>query len=171
MKLTIKYLPVKRSKGLNKIYLAYGSNLNHDQMTERCPNSKFIGASFLEGWTLLFKGAATIRENEKSVVPVGLFEITQECEDSLDVFEDFPRLYDKKVVEIEFNGRKLKAMTYVMCADYGTGPPSGKYYNVIYKGYIDCNLNTQYLEEAKNYAKNNDSGNSFISLRWRGDQS
>ena len=171
MKLTIKYQPVKRSKGLNKIYLAYGSNLNHDQMTERCPNSKFIGASFLEGWTLLFKGAATIRENEKSVVPVGLFEITQECEDSLDVFEDFPRLYDKKVVEIEFNGGKLKAMTYVMCADYGTGPPSGKYYNVIYKGYIDCNLNTQYLEEARNYAKNNDTGNSFISLRWRGEQS
>ena len=95
----------------------------------------------------------------------------QECEDSLDVFEDFPRLYDKKVVEIEFNGGKLKAMTYVMCADYGTGPPSGKYYNVIYKGYIDCNLNIQYLEEAKNYAKNNDSGNSFISLRWRGEQS
>ena len=156
---------------MNKIYLAYGSNLNHNQMTERCPNSKFIGASFLEGWALLFKGAATIRENEKSVVPVGLFEITQECEDSLDVFEDFPRLYDKKVVEIEFNGGKLKAMTYVMSAEYGTGPPSGKYYNVIYKGYIDCNLNTQYLEEAKNYAKNNDSGNSFISLRWRGEQS
>ena len=156
---------------MNKIYLAYGSNLNHNQMTERCPNSKFIGASFLEGWTLLFKGAATIRENEKSVVPVGLFEITQECEDSLDVFEDFPRLYDKKVVEIEFNGGKLKAMTYVMSAEYGTGPPSGKYYNVIYKGYIDCNLNTQYLEQAKNYAKNNDSGNSFISLRWRGEQS
>ena len=171
MKLKIKYQPVKRSKGLNKIYLAYGSNLNHNQMTERCPNSKFIGASFLEGWTLLFKGAATIRENEKSVLPVGLFEITQECENSLDFFEDFPRLYDKKVVEIEFNGGKLKAMTYVMCADYGTGPPSGKYYNVIYKGYIDCNLNTQYLEEAKNYAKNNDSGNSFISLRWRGEQS
>ena len=171
MKQKIKYQPVERSKGLNKIYLAYGSNLNLNQMIERCPNSKFIGASFLEGWTLLFKGAATIRENEKSVVPVGLFEITKECEDSLDVFEDFPRLYDKKVVEIEFNGRKLKAMTYVMCADYGTGPPSGKYYNVIYKGYIDCNLNTQYLEEAKNYAKNNDSGNSFISLRWRGEQS
>ena len=171
MKLKIKYQPVKRSKGLNKIYLAYGSNLNHNQMTERCPNSKFIGASFLEGWTLLFKGAATIRENEKSVVPVGLFEITQECEKSLDVYEDFPRLYDKKVVEIEFNSGKLKAMTYVMCADYGTGPPSEKYYNVIYKGYIDCNLNTQYLEEAKNYAKNNDSGNSFISLRWRGEQS
>ena len=171
MKLTIKYQPVKRSKGLNKIYLAYGSNLNHDQMTERCPNSKFIGASFLEGWTLLFKGAATIRENEKSVVPVGLFEITQECEDSLDVFEDFPRLYDKKVVEIEFNDRKLKAMTYVMCADYGTGPPSGKYYNVIYEGYIDCNLNSKYLKEAKDYAENNDSGNSFISLRWRGEQS
>ena len=155
---------------MNKIYLAYGSNLNHNQMIERCPHSKYVGASLLKGWTLLFKGAATIRENEKSFVPVGLFEITQECEESLDVFEDFPRLYDKKVVEIEFNGGKLKAMTYVMCADYGTGPPSGKYYNVIYEGYIDCNLNSKYLKEAKDYAKNNDSGNSFISLRWRGDQ-
>ncbi len=156
---------------MTKLYAAYGSNLNHEQMHARCPQSKFMGSSFLKGWTLLFKGAASIRENEKSVVPVGLFEITQECEKSLDVYEDFPRLYDKKVVEIEFNGRKLKAMTYVMCADYGTGPPSGKYYNVIYEGYIDCNLNSKYLKEAKDYAKNNDSGNSFISLRWRGEQS
>ena len=140
-------------------------------MRERCPQSNFIGTSLLEGWQLLFKGAATIREKEKSFVPVGLFEITQECENSLDVYEDFPNLYNKKLVEIEFNGRKLKAMTYVMCADYGTGPPSGKYYNVIYEGYINCNLNSQYLEEAKEYAKNNDSGNSFISLRWRGEQS
>jgi len=140
-------------------------------MRERCPQSNFIGKSLLKGWQLLFKGAATIRAKEKSFVPVGLFEITQECENSLDVYEDFPKLYNKKVVEIEFNGRKLKAMTYVMCADYGTGPPSGKYYNVIYEGYINCNLNSQYLEEAKEYAKNNDSGNSFISLRWRGEQS
>ena len=140
-------------------------------MSERCPQSKFIGASLLKGWQLLFKGAATIRAKERSFVPVGLFEITQECENSLDVYEDFPNLYNKKVVEIEFNGRKLKAMTYVMCADYGTGPPSGKYYNVIYEGYINCNLNSKYLEEAKEYAKNNDSGNSFISLRWRGEQS
>jgi len=140
-------------------------------MRERCPQSNFMGKSLLKGWQLLFKGAATIRAKERSFVPVGLFEITQECENSLDVYEDFPKLYNKKVVEIEFNGRKLKAMTYVMCADYGTGPPSGKYYNVIYEGYINCNLNSQYLEEAKEYAKNNDSGNSFISLRWRGEQS
>ena len=156
---------------MSKIYLAYGSNLNHKQMRERCPQSKYMGTSLLKGWSLLFKGAATITVDRKSMVPIGLFEITQECEDSLDVYEDFPRLYDKKVVEIEFNGRKLKAMTYVMCADYGTGPPSRKYYNVIYEGYINCNLNSQYLEEAKDYAKNNDSGNSFISLRWRGEQS
>ena len=154
---------------MSKIYLAYGSNLNHKQMRERCPQSNFIGKSLLKGWQLLFKGAATIRAKEKSFVPVGLFEITQECENSLDVYEDFPNLYNKKLVEIEFNGRKLKAMTYVMCADYGIGPPSGKYYNVIYEGYINCNLNSQYLEEAKEYAKNNDSGNSFISLRWRGE--
>ena len=156
---------------MTKIYLAYGSNLNHKQMRERCPQSKFIGASILKGWQLLFKGAATIIADGNSLVPVGLFEITKKCEDSLDVYENFPSLYNKKVVEIEFNGRKLKAMTYVMCADYGAGPPSKKYYNVIYEGYINCNLNIQYLEEAKDYAKNNDSGNSFISLRWRGEKS
>ncbi len=157
------------SEGLSKIYLAYGSNLNHKQMWERCPQSRFIGSSFLKGWQLLFKGAATISVDRKAMVPVGLFEITQECENSLDVYEDFPQLYDKKVVEIEFNGRKLKAMTYVMCADYGTGPPSEKYYNVIHEGYTNCNLKYHYLEQAKDYAKNHDSGNSFISLRWRGD--
>ena len=40
----------------------------------RCISFKRLG--------LLFKGAATIIQDGSSLVPIGLFEITQECEDS-----------------------------------------------------------------------------------------
>jgi len=154
---------------LTKLYAAYGSNLNHEQMDTRCPQSKFMGSSVLKGWQLLFKAAATIRIGEKFEVPVGLFEITEECEKSLDIYEDYPKLYNKRFVEVELNESKIKAMTYIMEADYGIGPPSKRYYNVIYKGYVDCKLDLKYLKYAKEYSEKNDSGKSYRSVRWHGE--
>jgi gamma-glutamylcyclotransferase (GGCT)/AIG2-like uncharacterized protein YtfP len=135
-------------------------------MTARCPKSKFLGKSILEGWQLQFKSVATIQKGPNFKVPVGMFEITQECENSLDVFEDFPSLYKKYFVKVELSGIVVEAMTYVMGVGYGVGPPSEKYYNVICKGYLDCGLEAKYLEKAKIYAYKNDSGASYQSTRW-----
>lgn len=38
-----------------RYYIAYGSNLNLSQMFKRCPGSRVIGTSELDGWELLFK--------------------------------------------------------------------------------------------------------------------
>ena len=37
-------------------YLAYGSNLNLNEMKEKCPFYKVIGRMFLYNYTLSFKG-------------------------------------------------------------------------------------------------------------------
>ncbi len=37
-------------------YVAYGSNMNVDQMKVRCPEAKAVGTTFLEGYRLLFRG-------------------------------------------------------------------------------------------------------------------
>jgi hypothetical protein len=35
-----------------RLYIAYGSNINLEQMANRCPNSKVIGKEMLKGYEL-----------------------------------------------------------------------------------------------------------------------
>ena len=37
-------------------YIAYGSNLNREQMAKRCPDAKVIGSGMLKDYELLFRG-------------------------------------------------------------------------------------------------------------------
>ena len=60
---------------MKRYYLAYGSNLNLEQMKKRCPKHKVVGMMLLEGYELLFRKYLTVRKNADSVVPVGIFEL------------------------------------------------------------------------------------------------
>ena len=39
---------------MNKYYLAYGSNLNLEQMSRRCPTARVVGKAQLENYRLAF---------------------------------------------------------------------------------------------------------------------
>ena len=39
-----------------KLYFAYGSNINLDQMAHRCPAAEVVGPVVLENYRLLFRG-------------------------------------------------------------------------------------------------------------------
>lgn len=41
-----------------KYYIAYGSNLDVDQMLHRCPDALTIGRSTIDGYKLVFRGTA-----------------------------------------------------------------------------------------------------------------
>ena len=41
-----------------RLYIAYGSNLNLEQMKHRCPTAEVVGTSVLRGWQLRFRGGA-----------------------------------------------------------------------------------------------------------------
>ena len=151
---------------MTKIYLAYGSNLNHQQMADRCPNANYLGNTVLKDWKLIFKSVATIEKDLGKYVPVGVFQITIECEKALDIYEDYPHLYDKKDLDIILDGIQVTAMTYVMVAKYGIAPPSRKYFNVISEGYKNCGLNSDFLLEAEEYSIKADTGKGYESTRW-----
>ena len=44
---------------MKKYYLAYGSNLNVQQMKYRCPDAKPVGTAWIHGYQSLFKGSKT----------------------------------------------------------------------------------------------------------------
>lgn len=132
---------------MGKKYIAYGSNMNIEQMSRRCPNAKPIGKTVLKNYKLVFKGVADIEKSESEEVPIVVWEITKECEKALDIYEGYPRLYRKEYVQIEIDGKTELAMVYVM--NYAKGAkPSEYYYNVIKQGYKDFDINIAPLEKA-----------------------
>lgn len=137
-----------------KIYAAYGSNMNLEQMAVRCPASKVIGNGVLEDYKLtfrgLYKGVANIEPCKGKEVPIVLWEITQDCETALDMYEGYPRLYEKREVKVKIGTKIKKAMAYVMTEEYINKPsvPTNYYYNVIAKGYQDNELDLETLKQA-----------------------
>lgn len=131
-----------------RLYVAYGSNLNLPQMKRRCPKAKVAGVSEIQGYELLFRGVATIEPKEDGRVPVGLWRITPEDERALDRYEGWPHLYRKEMLELELNGRSVSAMAYVMNEGRKAALPAEYYYDVIAKGYRSFGLDEKILEEA-----------------------
>jgi len=128
-----------------KLYLAYGSNLNKQQMASRCPRAIAIGTITLNGYQLVFRNVADIIKSKGSQAQFGLWSITPHCEKSLDRYEGFPNLYTK--TQIELAGTGIFAMTYKMVKgsyDY----PSVCYYDTILQGFNDFGLDTDYLSFA-----------------------
>ncbi len=130
-----------------RLYLAYGSNINLEQMAYRCPTAKVIGATMLPNQELNFRRVATIDPKEGSEVPVLVWEIGQQDEINLDYYEGFPRMYRKEIFELEVNGKMRECMAYVM--NHGAiSPPSSQYYNGIKLGYEANGMDTSYLRAA-----------------------
>jgi hypothetical protein len=130
-----------------KLYIAYGSNINSEQMAQRCPDARVVGTAMLPAYALEFRRVATIVTKPDAQVPVLLWEISQRDEKSLNLYEGFPKLYRKEKLEVELDGRPVTGMAYVM--NYGSPmPPSMTYYECIRRGYRENSLDSRYLEQA-----------------------
>ena len=65
-------------------------------MEWRCPQAKAQGAFILRDWELKLYSHATIESKPGESVGGILWEITPDCELSLDAFEGFPSYYTKR---------------------------------------------------------------------------
>ena len=139
-----------------RLYFAYGSNINLDQMAHRCPAAEVVGPVVLENYRLLFRGnyrgngVATVAPRKGSKVHGLLWKITPGCEKSLDTYEAFPHLYEKQPVTVrDQSGQEVTTMAYIMterCKEPAV--PSRLYYNGILEGYRQNGLPTAALKRA-----------------------
>ena len=137
----------------NNLYLAYGSNLNLEQMANRCPTAKVVGNSKINGYRLLFRGAhagavATIEPFKGESVPVLAWEITPADEAALDRYEGWPFLYRKETIKVRLNGKTVQAMVYIMNEGRPLGQPSCYYYSTILDGYKSAGFDVEILRKA-----------------------
>ena len=140
-------------------YFAYGSNMKHAQMRERCPDSRFIKAVYLNNadfrydgqskkWA--YKAVANIASVDGGKVWGGLFELSANDIAELDSSrcEGFPKSYGKKIVQVhDAEGKVYDAWVYFRIGEV-KGNPSEDYRKVVLEGANDCMLPKDYI--AKN---------------------
>ena len=148
----MKYLPF--------LYGAYGSNLNMKQMSRRCPDAIKQGTHVLKDWRLVFRGVADIERSEGDEVSLGIWKITSDCLTMLDLYEGFPHLYSRTMVEsihsqIIPSGpepKKMPLMVYTMVNTRTITAPSDGYLKSIVDGYDDFGIKRSLLEPVLDHA-------------------
>ena len=142
-----------------RLYIAYGSNLNLEQMKRRCPTAEVVGTAELKNWRLRFRGGshsavATIEREQGFTVPVLIWRIQPEDEVALNRYEGFPFLYRKETLCLTVSGKRVRAMVYIMNADRPPyGIPSAGYLNTIREGYESAGFNVSILYDAVKHSK------------------
>ncbi len=138
-----------------RLYFAYGSNINLEQMAQRCPNAVPVMPVVLRGHALAFRGhggVATVLPKAGSSVPGLLWDLTPECERALDRYEGYPSLYGKHsmVVADTKTNTGYRVMVYVMTPKNAeiAADPSRWYFSGILQGYKQNGLDPRPLFEA-----------------------
>ena len=137
-----------------KLYIAYGSNMNVEQMKHRCPTAKVVTSMFLEGYRLRFMGGrnsavATIEPSHVDLVPITVWEIHPEDERSLDLYEGYPHLYHKETLKLKLGKKTFSAMVYIINGERTLyGHPSDAYFDTIREGYIAAGFDPKLLHQA-----------------------
>ena len=139
--------------------MAYGSNLNLGQMKYRCPKARQLGSFYLPNYRLVFRGVADIEptKDSDSLLPIGIWQITEECEKALDIYEGVKReLYRKEYINGILTYRMNNTEIY---------PPSKDYFTSILIGYNNFGLNPSHLYDALGWSHYSDSVEEYA--QWK----
>ncbi len=140
------------------LYAAYGSNMNPEQMLERCPHSPAAGVGWLSGWRLTFGGdedfgwegaLATIVPDPDGRVFVALYELSPFDTDQLDRWEFADSgVYDKIHVRVAGMDGDVLAMVYVLNS-YEGGLPSARTVGLLSEAAERAGAPADYVEELR----------------------
>lgn len=125
------------------LYFAYGANMHPEAMSWRCPKARALGAFILQDWQLKFYNHATIEPSPGAEVAGVLWQLTEQCEQSLDAFEGYPSYYTKRNWSQDGTGFFFYEMT-----NPKTGQPSPVYVSDIAESYALWQLPKRLLTES-----------------------
>lgn len=156
---------------MNYYYLAYGSNLNVNQMKRRCPRAKIVGSTIIDDYRLMFKGSKTgayltIEKEKECRVPVGVWIVDDYDLARLDAYEGYPAFYYRKRMKVQVMKKdgtrgECEALVYIMHEDRKLGCPTDIYMYTCLEGYEDFRFDKDYLIDAYSYSiKGAEDGNN-----------
>ncbi len=140
------------------LYAAYGSNMDPEQMLERCPHSPAAGTGWLNGWRLTFGGEelgwdgalAMVVPDPASQVFVALYDVSPQDHETLDYWEGVAEgLYNTIRLRISTLDGDVLAWVYILDA-YEGGLPSARYLGMIAEAAQAAGAPDEYVEELRN---------------------
>lgn len=126
-----------------QLYFAFGSNLDIEQMSRRCPGSIPFAAAVLPRHRIAFcgrsrgwgGGVANVIRDTASSTPGLLYRISKANLKRLDGYEGHPFVYERERIVVDMpDGNKALAWTYRMKSTYQSTPVND-YFAKIYGGY------------------------------------
>ena len=121
------------------LYFAYGSNMDQDQMRERCPDAVLIGPVVLADYRLAFTifspkrlcGCADIVPSAGDSVYGLLYRLTDTDMRALDGFEGHPVHYRRILVRVNSRGEEMDAYSYEVVHKQEDLLPSAHYLGLL----------------------------------------
>jgi gamma-glutamylcyclotransferase (GGCT)/AIG2-like uncharacterized protein YtfP len=129
-------------------YFSYGMNTNLAQMAQRCPKAVSLGSAVLSHYQFEFKTYATVTPKMDHKVEGVLWEISDDCELSLDRLEGYPIYYGKINVWVEYEGELVPCMTYLMYPEEESVYPSDSYVRMLEEGYTSHGISLDQINWA-----------------------
>jgi gamma-glutamylcyclotransferase (GGCT)/AIG2-like uncharacterized protein YtfP len=160
---------IKTIRRFPLLYFAYGSNLCVEQMKERCPKARKIGKLICDDARLIFRGTADFQLHRGSRIAGGLWEITRECKENLDMFEGANgdnQTYKRRYFKTEYKGEMRDVLIYQMNLS-GVMLPSESYLDLIEQGYRDFGLPLDLLDKAVAWTAANEQTTEALRQRYR----
>ena len=137
------------TSGETVLYFAYGSNMDPEQMRERCPGADAAGQAALPGYRFLIKsrGVATITPSAGNQVLGVLWHVTPTHLETLDRYEGVRGgFYARSEVAVRTETRTVSALVYI-AADATEGRPRPGYLKRLVAGAHLHGLPTKYIEQ------------------------
>ena len=138
------------------LYIAYGSNLNVEQMRHRCPDAEAVGTGLIQNYRLTFKAVglhafATIEPYGGETVPVAVWSVGRRDEAALDRYEGYPTHYGKSRINVLMDGdepESAEGLVYIMNPRAVPKVPSRGYFEAVLSGYRSFGLDEKKLYDA-----------------------
>ena len=139
----------------DELYFAFGSNLDINQMTRRCPSSQVVAKATLPGYKLVFRGrsytwggAVASVDREPGRFTEGLvYQMSSSDLLRLDGFEG--RAYARTMMTVHGRRRRrLRAWVYAMDPSVSAAAPSARYLATIQCAYAELGFDQGALPEA-----------------------
>ncbi|MDQ6850529.1 MAG: gamma-glutamylcyclotransferase [Actinomycetota bacterium] len=139
------------------LYAAYGSNMDPEQMLERCPHSPAAGVGWLNGWRLTFGGEdlgwdgalPMIVPETGSQVFVALYDIAPHDLATLDYWEGADTgLYEKIKLRVSTLDEDVLAWVYAL-EGYEGGLPSARALGLITEAAEAAGAPDEYVAELR----------------------
>jgi hypothetical protein len=123
---------------MNSLYFAYGSNMDSNQMAERCPGAEAVGTGVLQDYRFIInqRGFATLRQEADVSTPGVLWTLNPAHQQALDKHEGFSAgVYDKSFRAVRRDtGEVVQALVYIDHRNQQIGTPNDSYLERVIAG-------------------------------------